>query len=116
MPACLAEVCRQLDSPSALVGGVSDHVQVLSNQSKNISSADLIGEIKRESSKWIKSKGGILRKFYWQSGYGVFSVSQSQISAVKDYIRDQEEHHRPVGFKEEFRKYLKNYEIEYDER
>ena len=113
--AYLSEVCRRLESPAALTGGEKEHVHVLCCQSKNISTSRLVGELKRESSNRIKTKGGILSKFYWQSGYGAFSVSHSQVATVKEYIRNQEEHHRQKSFKEEYRAFLDRYEIPYDE-
>ena len=71
----------------------------------------LVEEVKTESSKWIKTKGPEFRNFHWQSGYGAFSIGQSQLAAVKRYIQSQKEHHRRVTFQEEFRKFLKRYEI-----
>ncbi len=114
--AYLSEVCKQLNSPSALTGGHKDHVHILCCQSKNISTSELVGEIKRESSKWIKRKGGILSKFYWQAGYGAFSVGHSQVASVKEYIRNQEEHHRHVSFAEECRALFREEGLEFDER
>ena len=78
------------------MGGISDHVHVLSRLSRNISASKLIGEIKRESSKWIKTKGGILKKFGWQNGYGAFSVGKSEVEKVRAYILNQEDHHSRI--------------------
>jgi hypothetical protein len=78
--------------------------------------ADLVEEVKTESSKWIKTKGRRFRNFYWQSGYGAFSIGQSQVPTVRRYISRQKEHHRRVSFQDEYRKFLKAYEVEYDER
>ena len=72
--------------------------------------------MKRASSKWIKTKGAGYTKFAWQSGYGAFSVSQSQTGKVRKYIAEQEEHHRKKTFQDEYRAFLKEYEIEFDER
>ena len=72
--------------------------------------------VKKDSSKWIKTKGNDFSKFYWQNGYGVFSVSQSRVNKVKTYIESQKEHHKKKMFKEEYREFLKEYNIEYDER
>jgi hypothetical protein len=72
--------------------------------------------VKKDTSKWIKTKGGILRKFHWQNGYGAFSVSQSKVASVKKYIAEQEKHHRRMTFEEEFRSLLRKHEMEYDER
>jgi hypothetical protein len=71
---------------------------------------------KTSSSKWLKSKGPALADFHWQNGYGVFSVSESKADEVIDYIRRQEEHHRTLTFQDEYRRFLKKHEVEYDER
>ena len=73
-------------------------------------------EVKRGSSKWIKTQGPAFRHFHWQSGYGSFSVSQSAVGRVKTYIAQQAEHHQKTTFQEEFRGFLRRYEIKYDER
>jgi putative transposase len=75
-----------------------------------------VEEFKKGSSKWIKSKGTEYEKFFWQAGYGAFSVSQSDRQRVTDYIRGQFQHHRTERFEDEFRKFLPKYEIDYDER
>lgn len=116
MHSYLGGTCNNLDCSVILVGGVSDHVHILSKLSRNISTAKLLGEIKRSSSKWIKTKNRILTKFGWQNGYGVFSICRSEIEKVKNYILNQEEHHKKISFQDEYRKFMKDYEIEYDER
>ena len=116
MHSYLGGTCNKLDCPVIVAGGVSDHVHILLKFSRNISIAKLVGEIKRSSSKWIKTKGGMLTKFSWQNGYGVFSVGSSEIERVKSYILNQEEHHRKRSFQDEYRKFLREYEIEYDEK
>jgi putative transposase len=109
-------VCRALDSPSILVGGVADHVHVLCRLSRTHSVAEVVREMKRESSKWLKTKDAELRDFHWQDGYGAFSVSPSHVEAVRTYIANQEEHHKKVSFQDELRQILKKYNVEYDER
>ena len=116
MHAYLGGTCNHLDCPVLIVGGVADHVHILCALSRNLSLANLIGEIKRGSSKWVKTKGRLLTKFAWQNGYGVFSVSESQVGRVKAYIAGQEDHHRRKTFQEEFREVLEEYGIGYDER
>ena len=111
MHAYLAQVCTNQQAPAAIVGGVEDHVHVLCNLSKNICVKDLVGELKRDSSKWIKKKGNGLKNFYWQAGYGAFSVSSSKLPAVMNYIRNQEKHHKKVSFQEEFLKFLNKFPI-----
>ena len=116
MHAYLAEISRDLKSPSVMVGGVEDHVHLLCLQDKHVTLPDLVGKMKRTSSKWIKTKGARYAHFYWQSGYGGFSVSQSAVPEVKKYIANQEEKHRGMNFQDEYRLYLKRHEIDYDER
>lgn len=116
MHAYLASIFKAYDSPSLITGGTEDHVHVLCSLSRNRAISKVIGEAKRNSSKWIKSKRGRSTKFQWQSGYGAFSVSPSQLAQVRAYIANQAEHHRKMTFQEEFRKFLQRYEIDYDER
>ena len=116
MHAYLAGACKNMDCPSLKVGGVEDHVHVACRLSRKISVADLIRRLKKESSKWIKERDPSLRDFYWQEGYGAFSVSPSHVEALQNYIANQEEHHRKEDFKEEFRRLLKKYKVEYNER
>jgi len=116
MHAYLGGVCKAFGCPVLIVGGVADHVHILCSLSRNYSVAKIVGEIKRNSSKWVKTKGRGLRQFAWQNGYGIFSVSQSHVDRVRNYIAHQEEHHRRRSFQDEYRAFLKKYEIEYDER
>ena len=76
----------------------------------------LLEELKKRSSKWVKTKGAPYLNFYWQDGYGIFSVNPSEIDKVIDYIKNQEEHHQKRSFQDEFRAFLKKYKVEYDER
>ena len=83
---------------------------------RTISIAELLEEIKKTSSAWIKTQDPALGEFYWQNGYGAFSVSPSKAGSVKQYIAGQEEHHRKLSFQDEFRGFLERHGIEYDER
>jgi REP element-mobilizing transposase RayT len=112
----LAGICKQMKSPALIIGGVSDHVHILCNQSKNVALKDLIRNLKQESSKWIKREWPDLNYFYWQQGYGAFSVSPTHLEAVRQYIETQEEHHLKVGFQDEFRSFLQRYHVPFDER
>jgi REP element-mobilizing transposase RayT len=114
--AYLAGTCRNLDCPALIVGGVEDHVHILCRLGKTISISDLIRELKRESSKWIKDRSPDLSSFYWQHGYGAFSISPGHLDALTAYIANQEEHHKTETFQDEFRRLLAKYNIEYDER
>jgi REP element-mobilizing transposase RayT len=118
--AYLAKICDNQDSSSLIVGGIHDHVHVLCRMSKNITSAKLLEELKTHSSKWIKRQssefGMMLSKFTWQKGYGIFSVSASQVDNVKEYILNQKEHHRKRSFKEEYILLLEKYNVKYNEK
>ena len=112
--AYLAGACNGQDSPSVIVGGVADHVHILCRLSRTRTLAELVREIKRTSSKWIKRSR--MAHFGWQNGYGAFSVSHGHVGRVRRYIARQEAHHRKQTFQEEYRGLLDRYEIEYDER
>jgi REP element-mobilizing transposase RayT len=112
----LGEVSNRLECPSIIVGGTEDHVHVLARQSRTISLADWMKELKRVTSAWIKDFHTRSAEFQWQAGYGAFSVSQSNVDQVREYIRTQEEHHREFDFQKEFRALLERHQIEYDER
>lgn len=105
-----------VNCPPIKIYGTEDHVHILCLLSRTITMSKLLEEIKKASSKWIKSKDEKFKKFYWQNGYGVFSVSQSNVKEVESYIERQKEHHKRYSFQEEFIKLLKKYRIEYDER
>jgi REP element-mobilizing transposase RayT len=112
----MASVFRALKSPTLTIGGTFDHVHILFSLARVVTVANVIEEVKTESSKWIKTKGEEFSNFYWQNGYGAFSIGQSQVPAVKRYIAKQKEHHERITFQEEYRKFLKKYGVEYDER
>jgi REP-associated tyrosine transposase len=109
-------ILNQLDCQPIIVVGAEDHVHFLCALSRICAAAEMVKEVKRGSSLWLKTKGPELRDFAWQNGYGIFSIGFSQIDAVRDYITGQEEHHRKVSFQDELRTLLKRYEIEFDER
>ncbi len=114
--AYLAGTCNKLNSPAITVGGYYDHIHILCSVSKNIAISKFMEQIKKSSSKWIKTKGTQFSNFYWQDGYGAFSVSPSMVNRVTAYIENQHEHHKTHSFKEEFRIFLRNYKMDYDER
>ena len=99
-----------------LVGGVSDHVHIVCQLSKNETVAHLVEEIKRNSSRWIKAIDGRYRQFAWQGGYAAFSVSESVLPKTMDYVRNQKTHHTKLTFQEEYLHFLKRYNVDYDER
>jgi REP element-mobilizing transposase RayT len=108
-------VLANLKSPSVQIGGVADHVHILLVLGRSISQAELVEEVKRSTSKWMKSDGNTAG-FSWQSGYGAFSIGESQTETVTHYIQRQEEHHRTVTFQEEYLKFLERYRVVWDER
>ncbi len=98
------------------VGGVKDHVHILFLLSKNESISHIVEEIKRNSSRWIKSIGKRYDRFEWQGGYAAFSVSQSVVDKTLQYIKSQKEHHERHTFQDEYKEFLHLYGISYDER
>jgi REP element-mobilizing transposase RayT len=111
-----AGILKELESPAILINSVEDHVHILYSHSKNYSPSKIVEEVKKGSSKWLKTKGPAYAGFHWQSGYGAFSVSQSGVAEVVKYIEGQKEHHRRKTFQEEYHEFLKRYEVPYDER
>ena len=99
-----------------IAGGTANHVHLLESLPKKIDVPELIGDIKRDSSSWIKKQSSEFNNFYWQKGYGAFSIGQSQVEALMNYIKLQKEHHLKQDFKDEFRTLLTKYEIDYDEQ
>ncbi|MFA6037746.1 MAG: IS200/IS605 family transposase [Legionellales bacterium] len=114
----ISATCRNLQCNVIAIGGVQDHVHLLVNLNKNIALSDLVEKIKKSSSKWIKTlndQNSDLNDFYWQRGYGAFSVSQSNLDTVKKYVLNQKAHHMKRSFQDEFRKFLIHYGITYKE-
>ena len=114
--AYLAGICKNLGCPAVTIGGTEDHVHILCRFGKTTSIADLVRDLKRDSSKWTKDQQPRLADFHWQQGYGAFSISPSHADALKAYIANQPEHHRRVTFQEEFRRICRKYGVEIDER
>ena len=116
MHAYVATICRDLDAEALRVGGVADHIHVVTTPPRTLSQAAMVETLKKTSSKWIKQLDSKYRQFYWQRGYSAFSVSPSQLNAVLEYVESQEEHHRTRSFQEEYRDFLRKYGVEFDER
>jgi REP element-mobilizing transposase RayT len=114
--AYLGSICKRLESPPIKIGGYTDHIHILCRLSKKIALIKLVEELKSHSSKWMKTKSDELRQFYWQSGYGAFSVNPSEVDVVIRYISNQKEHHRKKSFQQEYKAFLKKYNVEYDEQ
>lgn len=109
-------ICKEMECPPIKVGGYTDHVHLLCMLSKKIALMKLLEEVKSHSSKWIKTKSAEFKNFYWQNGYGAFSVNPSEVDTVIAYIENQKEHHRKKTFQDEYRAFLKKYKVEYDEQ
>jgi putative transposase len=114
--AYLGGICNRLECTVLRVGGYTDHIHILCKLSQKIALMKLMEELKSHSSKWIKTKGDGYETFYWQDGYGAFSVRPSEVDRVIKYIANQHEHHHKKNFQDEYRGILKKYKVEYDER
>ena len=110
----IAGASKKLDCPVLRVGGIEDHVHILARLGRTISIADWVKEVKRVSSQWIQKNGA--QGFQWQSGYGVFSVSQSNVDEVTTYVERQEDHHRKMTFQDELRALLRRHHLNFDEQ
>jgi len=109
-------VFQELNCPAIAVSGVADHIHCLFMLARTVPVCDVVEEVKKSTSKWIKTKGDRYDSFYWQAGYGAFSVGQSHVESVRKYIAGQEERHRTQSFQDEYRAFLKKYQVAYDER
>lgn len=114
--AYLGGLSRNHGCPALIVGGVEDHVHVLARHGRTITQADWVRDLKRSSSLWSKRNNSGFSGFSWQAGYGLFSVSASGLDRVRDYILNQEEHHRTTTFQDEYRNLLRAHNLEWDER
>jgi putative transposase len=112
----LGGILKNYKSIPLQIGGTSDHIHILCTLPKTMTLADLAEAVKKSSSKWIKTKGVHYRNFYWQDGYGGFSVSKSGVDAVRLYILHQKKHHEKVSFMYEYKNFLEEYGISYEER
>jgi REP element-mobilizing transposase RayT len=112
----LGGVSKQLDCPPFQVGGVEDHIHLFARFGRTITQAEWVRELKRVSNLWLKEQGRDYANFEWQGGYADFSVSQSNLEQVRQYIANQEEHHRKTNFQDELRALLRKHEIEWDEK
>ncbi len=111
----IGSVCVALGCQPLKIGGYDDHVHILCMLSKTITLSSLLEKIKSHSSKWFKTIDKSLERFYWQNGYGAFSVNPSQVNTVIKYISNQRAYHNHISFQDEFRTFLKKYEVEYNE-
>jgi putative transposase len=116
MHSYLATICRDLGAELVHIGGVADHIHIVTTLPRTVSQAQLVEQIKKASSKWIKPLDNRYRGFFWQRGYSAFSMSPSQLEAVLKYIETQQEHHCTRRFQEEYRELLRRHGVEFDER
>lgn len=110
-----AGIFKEWNSPALIIGGLDDHVHALLCLSKNHALKKVVEEVKKGSSKWMKTDGVRYPAFAWQAGYAAFSVSQSNVEAVKRYIGNQERHHRRASFQDELRTLFTRHGVEFDE-
>ena len=109
-------ICKGLECNPVQVGGYRDHIHVLCTLSRKVTQMKLLEEIKKRSSLWIKTKGAEFNNFYWQDGYGIFSVNPAQVHIVERYIQNQEEHHKNKDYKRELLYFLNKYKVDYNEQ
>ncbi|MBL8816203.1 MAG: IS200/IS605 family transposase [Planctomyces sp.] len=114
--AYMATVLQNLKCVPNLINSVEDHAHILFDLARTVSVSQAVEDVKKTSSKWIKTQGNEFAAFSWQSGYGAFAVSESEVESVKTYIANQREHHRTKTFQEEYRQFLERHHISYDER
>ena len=114
--AYMGGILRDLDSPSIEINCEPDHAHVLFLLARTHSLSDVVGQVKRGSSEWLKTQGPRYANFHWQNGFGAFCVSPSSVDAVRRYIVDQRDHHAKTTFQDEFRAFLRRHGVEFDER
>ena len=114
--AYMATVLHNLHCPPVLINSTEDHVHLLFELSRTVTISQAVEDVKKFSSKWIKTQGPEFSGFGWQAGYGAFSVSESNVHSVRHYIARQEEHHRQHSFQEEYLEFLKRHQVAFDER
>ena len=115
LSAYIGGICRRLNSPLVAMGGTADHVHLLLGLGKTVTLSDLMLNIKRDSSKWLKDHGAVA-SFGWQDGYFAFSIGESAVEALLRYISNQKQHHERVDYKDEMRLFPRKYGIEWDEQ
>jgi len=111
----LGGILNKLECQPLIVGGVEDHIHALCVLGRTCQPAEVVKEMKRGSTLWIKQAHPDQQDFAWQTGYGMFSIGFSQLDQVRGYISDQERHHQKLSFKEEYRLFLQRYAVEYVE-
>jgi len=114
--AYMATVLQNLGCAPVLINSVEDHAHLLFDLARTVSISQVVEDVKKSSSKWIKTQGAEFAAFAWQSGYGAFAVSESNVESVRQYIANQREHHQKKTFQDEYRAFLKRHNVTFDER
>jgi REP element-mobilizing transposase RayT len=114
--AYIGGICRGCECPLLTIGGTANHVHLLVSVPKNVALSGFVMAIKKDSSRWIKTKGACFDDFHWQEGYGAFSVGESQVPALSEYIARQKEKHQNITFEEELVRFVEKYRLPYDPR
>ena len=114
--AYMATVLQNLGCAPVLINSVEDHAHLLFDLARTVSISQVVEDVKKSSSKWIKTQGPQFTAFAWQSGYGAFAVSESNVETVRQYIANQREHHYKKTFQEEYRSFLQCHNLMFDER
>ena len=112
----MATVLQNLGCAPVLINSVEDHAHLLFDLARTISISQAVEDVKKSSSKWVKTQGPEFAGFAWQAGYGAFAVSESNVETVRAYIANQREHHRTKTFQEEYRAFLERHKVAFDER
>ena len=112
----IAGIAHVHESKVHEIGGIEDHVHLLISLPRTLPLSRLVEEIKKGSSKWIKTKGNLYTDFAWQNGYGAFSIGQSAYEDLRKYIQTQKDHHKTISFQDEYRAFLKKYQVAFDEK
>ena len=114
--AYLGGICRNRESSALAIGGTENHVHLLISLSKNIALSDFMMTLKKDSSKWIKTRGNAYVDFHWQDGYAAFSIGESQVGSLTEYIRGQKERHKTMSFEDELVALANRYGVAFDTR
>ena len=109
-------ILKRIDSKLLTAGGTTDHIHLLTSMNKNLTILEVVRKIKSSSTNWVRKKIRNKGGFAWQNGYAAFSVSNSKVDQVQNYIKNQRYHHKKMNFEEEIKLFLDKYEIPYDER
>lgn len=112
----LGGIVRDLGGTLLEANGMNDHVHLITRDSKSVTDIDFIRDLKSGSSKWVNENHSVPGKFSWQAGYGWFSVGPPDLERAKAYVMGQKEHHKKEAFQDEFRRFLVNYGVKFDER